>query len=85
MPPSEKNGQAAGAEAQPVDRAQLTDLRSVTIRGRTPGQRLRSYLSQVEDPCCFRVGDVPVRVTFVGQRSLEDCLRDYFTALKDRS
>lgn len=35
-----------------------------------------------EDPCCFRVGKTPVRVTYGGKDTLAQVLTAYFTAQK---
>ena len=63
-----------------VDKNQLVDLNSVVIDESRPVQeRMVSFLQQIGNPYCFRVGDVAVKVvnkengpTF--QQNLEDML-----------
>ena len=42
----------------------LQDILKVEISGETAHQRLESFLSQVGNPYCFRVGKTPVRISF---------------------
>lgn len=73
----------AQVSIQGVDPGTLPDLLDVTIEGDTPAQRLESYLSQVGNPYCFRVGKTPVRITFSeGGKPLENKLKSYFLSLK---
>lgn len=66
-----------------ADPGTLPDLLDVKIIGETPAQRLESYLSQVENPYCFRVGKTPVRVSFKADgRPLEEQLKTHFLSLK---
>ena len=61
----------------------LPDLPGIRIEGETPAERLESYLAQTNNPYCFRVGDVPVKISFSGvEATLEDKLRKYFLGLK---
>lgn len=60
----------------------LPDLSDVSIKGNTPAQRLESFLSQVGNPYCFRVGNTPVKVVFSGENELEDILKKHFLSLK---
>lgn len=73
----------AQVRIQEVDPGALPDLLDVKIEGETPAQRLESYLAQVGNPYCFRVGKTPVRITFnAGGRPLESKLKSYFLSLK---
>ena len=73
----------SGVSLWSIDRARLVDLKDVTATGDRPAARLQNYVSQVGNPYCFRVGSIPVQISFVGKRSLEDCLRSYYTTLKN--
>lgn len=67
-----------------VDPGTLVDLRDIKITGETPAQRLESYLVQVGNPYCFRVGKTPVRLIFnEGGKPLESKLKSYFLSLKN--
>ena len=61
----------------------LQDISEVSISGETAYQRLESFLSQIGNPYCFRVGKTPVRISFcTGEKPLEEKLRSYFMSLK---
>ena len=73
----------AQVSIQGVDPGTLPDLLDVKIEGETPAQRLESYLAQVGNPDCFRVGKTPVRLIFnEGGKPLENKLKSYFLSLK---
>lgn len=66
-----------------VDPSALVDLQEVKITGETPAQRLESYLAQVGNPYCFRVGATPVKIKFAPDgKSLEEKLKKHFLSLK---
>ncbi len=45
--------------------AELVDIRDITIDTSLPMEdRIKSYIDQVKDPYCFRVGDIKVRVNY---------------------
>ena len=64
-----------------VDKDTLIDLDSVQIDSSQPVQeRVRSFLQQIQNPYCFRIGDVAVKVNYKQdgpsfQKNFEDILR----------
>ena len=54
--------------------SELVDIRDVVIDKSLPlEERVRSYVEQIKDPYCFKVGDVVVRVSYaVKDKSLTD-------------
>lgn len=64
-----------------VDKQSLVDLNSVLIDESKPVQeRVLSFLQQVKNPYCFRIGDVAVKVNYKSdgpsfQQNFEDLLR----------
>lgn len=64
-----------------VDKSSLVDLDSVQIDESKPVQeRVLSFLEQVQNPYCFRIGDVAVKVNYKSdgpsfQQNFEDLLR----------
>ena len=45
--------------------SELVDIRDVVIdKSLTLEDRVRSYVEQIKDPYCFKVGDVVVRVSY---------------------
>mgnify|MGYP007076805994 CR=1 FL=1 len=54
----------------------LVDIRDVKIdQAQPPEERIRSFVQQVKDPYCFRVGNVKVRVAYAGK---DETLNDSF-------
>lgn len=54
----------------------LVDIRDVKIdQEQPPEERIRSFVQQVKDPYCFRVGNVKVRVAYAGK---DETLNDSF-------
>lgn len=66
------------------DISELVDIRSVEIDTSLPvEERIKSYIQQVKDPYCFRVGDVKVRVAFADtDRTLTDNFCDMLARMK---
>ena len=59
--------------------SELVDIRDVVIdKSLTLEDRVRSYVEQIKDPYCFRVGDVVVRVSYAGK---DKSLTDSFTSM----
>lgn len=57
----------------------LVDIRDVVIdKSLTLEDRVRSYVEQIKDPYCFKVGDVVVRVSYAGK---DKSLTDSFTSM----
>lgn len=63
-----------------VDKNQLVDLNSVVIDESKPvEERILSFIQQIRNPYCFRVGDVVVKLVYkengpTFQQNLEDML-----------
>ena len=48
--------------------SELVDIRDVVIDKKlTLEERVKSYVEQIKDPYCFKVGDVVVRVSYAGK------------------
>lgn len=59
--------------------AELVDIRDVMIdKSLTLEERVKSYVEQIKDPYCFKVGDVVVRVSYAGK---DKSLTDSFTSM----
>ena len=57
----------------------LVDIRDVVIDKKlTLEERVKSYVEQIKDPYCFKVGDVVVRVSYAGK---DKTLTDSFTSM----
>lgn len=66
-----------------ADMSGLVDIRDVKVDRSLPVEdRIRSYVEQVKNPYCFRVGDVKVRVSFASNgRTLNDSFTDMLASL----
>lgn len=59
--------------------SELVDIRDVVIDKSLPlEERVRSYVEQIKNPYCFKVGDVVVRVSYAGK---DKSLTDSFTSM----
>ena len=64
---------------------QLVDLRSVSIDKTLPvPERMRAFVKQIKNPYLFKVDDITVKVEFSSGKSLEDSLRSFLLAEKNR-
>ena len=83
MNSNEKNEDATlkRVDIRSVDKSSLVDLNSVLIDESKPVQeRVLSFLQQIQNPYCFRIGDVAVKVNYKSdgpsfQQNFEDLLR----------
>lgn len=59
------------------------DLRDVKLdSSMSQTERIQSYLKQIKNPYCFRVGDVVVNVAYTkGGATLNDCFADMLSIL----
>ncbi len=64
-----------------VDKASLVDLDTVIIDDTLPvPERIASFLTQIKNPYCFRIGDVAIKVNYkengpTFQQNFEELLR----------
>lgn len=59
--------------------SELVDIRDVVIdKSLTLEERVKSYVEQIKDPYCFKVGDVVVRVSYADK---DKSLTDSFTSM----
>ena len=66
-----------------VDPETLVDVSTIKLNNDLPREeRMRSFLEQVKNPYCYRVGKVVVKVSFADTDvSLEDRLEHYIRGL----
>ena len=67
----------------PAPKEALVDLRDVKLDSHMEqAERIRTFLRQIKDPYCFRVGDVVVNVAYTeGGATLNDCFADMLSIL----
>lgn len=61
----------------------LVDIRDVKLdSGLEQPERIRSFLQQIKNPYCFKVGNVVVNVAYTeGGSTLNDCFADMLSIL----
>ena len=61
----------------------LIDIRDVKLDSSLgQAERIQSFLQQIKNPYCFRVGDIVVNVDYTeGGPSLNDCFADMLSLL----
>ena len=73
------------AEKHQVDKSidELVDIRDVKLDSSLgQAERIQSFLQQITNPYCFRVGDVVVNVAYTeGGPTLNDCFADMLSLL----
>ena len=63
--------------------SELVDIRDVVIDKSLPlEERVRSYVEQIKDPYCFKVGEVVVRVSYADKdKSLTDSVTSMIASM----
>lgn len=70
---------AKETDVKNLDKSELVDIRDVKIDRKKPYLiRIISYINQVRNPYCYRVGDVVVRVSYAGK---DKTFTDSFTEM----
>ena len=66
-----------------VDPNELVDLRDVPVDGNlSRTDQIRSFLEQIKNPYCYRVGKTVVKVSFIEtETTIEDRLEHYIRGL----
>lgn len=66
-----------------VDPNELVDLRDVLVDGNlSRTDQIRSFLEQIKNPYCYRVGKTVVKVSFIEtETTIEDRLEHYIRGL----
>ena len=66
-----------------VDKDVLVDIRDVKIDRTLPKEeRIRSFVEQIKNPYCFKVGEVAVKMAFADTEvTLEDRMEHYLRSL----
>ena len=78
---AEKLSEMQNVDIRTVNKDDLVDLNSVQIDATLPiPERANSFIQQIQNPYCFRIGDVAVKVVYkedgpTFQQNIEDALR----------
>ena len=72
---AERLQEMAAVDIRTVDPTELKDITDVKIRKELPREeRLKDYIQQIGNPYCYRSHGVTVKISFAGDRTLEECL-----------
>lgn len=64
-------------DVRSVDGETLADLSAVRVREELPLlERTIDYLKQIRNPYCYRVGGVIVKVSYLGEKTVNECLKE---------
>lgn len=62
--------------SETINKEDLVDIREVKIDGSLSTEdKIKSYVEQIKNPYCFKVGSVVVRVSYAGK---QETLNDQF-------
>lgn len=75
--------QMRSTDVRSVDKNSLVDLNSVSIDQSLPvAERVTDFIRQIQNPYCFRVGDVAVKVVYkTNGPSFQQNIEDLFKTL----
>lgn len=66
----------AAVDMQTVDPEKLVDIDSVEIRKDLPiPERVNDFIEKIKNPYCYISHGIVVKISFAGERKLEDCLQ----------
>jgi hypothetical protein len=67
----------AQVDVRTVDPAELVEIEDVKISGDLSQEdRVLDYIRQIKNPYCYLYHGIVVKVSFAGNRRMEDCLKD---------
>ena len=69
--------QMADVDVRTVDPESLVDIETVTVHTDLPDQeRIQDFIRQIRNPYCYRYHGTIVKISFSGQKNLQDCIRE---------
>lgn len=74
---SERLKEMAEVDIRAVHPEDLVDIGSVEIRKELPvPERVNDFIEQIQNPYCYLSHGIIVKISFAGERRLEECLQD---------
>ena len=59
-----------------VNKKDLVDISDIVINKELPTEeRVKDYIKQIKNPYCYLDNGIVVKISFSGEKSLEDCLK----------
>lgn len=69
--------QMAEVDIRTVDPDSLVNIETVTVHPELPNrERIQDFIRQVRNPYCYRYHGTIVKISFSGQKNLQDCIRE---------
>ena len=76
-PSKEELSKMSKTDILTVDPDSLVDIANVHIDLEQPLEdRVSSYIQQIKNPYCFKSNGVVVKISFAGNKSLDNCIAD---------
>ena len=59
-----------------INKKDLVDISDIVINKELPPEeRVKDYIKQIKNPYCYIDNGIVVKISFTGEKSLEDCLK----------
>jgi len=83
VPSREELEAMRNVDVHTVDKASLVDIRSIEIDTTLPPiERTLDFIQKIKNPYCYLDGEMVVKVSFAGKRSIEDALCHYIKTME---
>ncbi len=77
MPTLEELKAMSQVDITSVERSTLVDIESIQINQELPyEERMADYIRQIKNPYCYLYKGMIIKVSFTGERNIEDCLKE---------
>ena len=75
----------SGLSVQDVDASELVDISDVSIKTDLPREeRILDFIRQIKNPYCYLDHGTVVKISFAGERTLEQSLIHYIQTMENR-
>lgn len=83
VPTAEELAAMRDTDIRTVDKTTLVDIKDVVIDPSLPREeRMLSFISQIKNPYCYLDHGIVVKVSFSGERTLEESLTHYLHTME---
>ena len=74
---------AKAVKCSEVEKSTLVNIKDIKINHKLPQkERITDYINQIKNPYCYIDRGIVVKLSFVGEQSLEDCLVRYIANMQ---
>lgn len=83
VPTAEELAAMREVDVRTVDKETLVDIKNVVIdQSLSKDERMLSFLKQIKNPYCYLDHGIVVKVSFSGERTLEESLTHYLHTME---